>query len=410
LVKNMTSKFEEALQTCLDLILGGNETIETALAQFPEWSEDLKPQLEAALWLTTYREVLDPRPGFVSASRRRLVERLKEERQQAPLTWRERMQQLIPVQRVAPVAFVFIMMLVLFVGGSLVSESKNALPGDRLYSLKLTLEGLALATSINQVNEAELQVRHVKARLEEIRALIVEGSFEEAAQTASDLETQVQETKNLLDEVADQDPYQAFTLYQELALILERQQPLLNYLNGSSTPDYRSIYNSLSKVLVKAEDIDDKLKNIRVSITGATPTYAPPTPFPSPTATRIIRNTPTPAPTRKPDEPTPTPKPTQPPPTNTPVPTQKPTNTPEPTSTNTPEPTSTNTPQPTSTNTPEPTSTNTPEPTSTNTPEPTSTNTPEPTSTPVPPDTPTSVAPSGPTPTPINSPPPTPTI
>ena len=351
----MTSKFEEALQTCLDLILGGNETIETAVARYPEWSDALRPQLETALWLTTYREVLEPRPGFVSTSRRRLVERIKEERQQAPLTWRERLQQLMPVQRVAPVAFVFVLMLTLFVGGTLVSESKNALLGDRLYGMKLTLEGLALATSITQASDAELQIKFVQKRLEEIKALYADGRFEEATQTASELEPQIVQTNNAIDLVANQNPSQALDLYQDLALILERQKYLLIYIDWSAAP---SVYYSLSKALVMTKVIDDKVNDIRLTITDATPTSLPPTLFPTPTLIRtLFRLTPTPAPTREPDEPTNTPKPTQPAPTRTLVPTERPTSTPTPVPTDTPTPVPTDTPTPVPTDTPQPTDT-----------------------------------------------------
>jgi hypothetical protein len=388
----MTSKFEEALQTCLDLILGGNETIDSAVSRFPEWSEDLKPQLETALWLTTYREVLEPRPGFVSASRRRLVERIKEERQQAPLTWRERLQQMMPVQRVAPVAFVFILLLTLFVGGSLVSASRSALRGDRLYGLKLTLEKLALATSVTQASDAQIQIRHVQERLKEIRALIDEGRISEAVQTINELEPQIKDTQTAIDRIASQNPSQAIDLYQELALLLDNQRIILNFVDRSATP---GVFYSLSKVLVMTKEIDNKVKNIQLSITEATPTPVP-TLFPTATKTRLPFRTPTPAPTMKPDEPTDTPRPTQPPPTSTPVPTQRPTSTPTPVPTNTPTPT----PLPTSTPTPTPPPTNTPTPTDTPTDVPTPTDTP--TDVPTPTYTPTDVPSDTPTPTEVS--------
>ena len=357
----MTSKFEEALQTCLDLILGGNETIETAVARYPEWSDALRPQLETALWLTTYREALEPRPGYVSASRRRLVERIKEERQQAPLTWRERLQQLMPVQRVAPVAFVFVLLLTLFVGGTLVSESKNALPGDRLYGMKLTLEGLALATSITQASDAEIQIRHVQERFQEIRALIDEGRLEQVAETVSELEDQVEEAKITLSIFATQDRNQAFDLAEYLSLILANQRNFFFLYSQNAPP---SISLPINKILVLSDNNNDVDKVFVV--TFPTPTSLPPTLFPTPTLIRtLFRLTPTPAPTREPDEPTNTPKPTQPAPTRTPVPTERPTSTPTPVPTDTPEPTWTDTPEPTWTDTPEPTWTDTPEPTDT---------------------------------------------
>ena len=77
----MNKEFDEALQSCLDLIRGGRETIDTVVARYPEYAEELRAQLEIATWLSTTGPALDPSPGFVSASRRRLVSRIQLENQ-----------------------------------------------------------------------------------------------------------------------------------------------------------------------------------------------------------------------------------------------------------------------------------------------------------------------------------------
>ena len=69
----MNKEFDEALQFCLDLIRGGRETIDSVVALYPEFADELRAQLEIATWLTSAGTALDPRPGFVSASRSRLV-------------------------------------------------------------------------------------------------------------------------------------------------------------------------------------------------------------------------------------------------------------------------------------------------------------------------------------------------
>ncbi len=116
----MNKEFDEALQFCLDLIRGRAETIDSVVARYPEFEDELRAQLEVAIWLSTTSAALEPRPGFVSASRRRLVSRIQQEQQPSPalaLTWGERLQQFLSVQKVAPVSFVFILMLALFVSG-----------------------------------------------------------------------------------------------------------------------------------------------------------------------------------------------------------------------------------------------------------------------------------------------------
>jgi hypothetical protein len=89
---------------------------------------------------------------------------------------------------VAPIAFVAILLLALFVSGTVVSTSQRALPGERLYGVKRTLEGLALATSLDQANDAELQIRFVEERFTEARALIVDERYEDAEATLLEYE------------------------------------------------------------------------------------------------------------------------------------------------------------------------------------------------------------------------------
>jgi hypothetical protein len=384
----MNKEFNEALQSCLDLIRGGRESIDSVVARYPEYTDELRAQLEIAMWLSSASAALEPRPGFVSASRRRLVSRIQQENQPvvvAPLTWGERLQNFLSVQKVAPVAFVFVLMLALFVSGTVVSASQKSLPGDDLYSVKLTLEQIALATSLDEKNDAELQIQYVENRLDEVQALMVEERYEEIAETIQESADQVSKTLESIKTVSDQDRFVAYELAAQLDGILIEQKNILAILSVNAPEivglnlNYRVFF--LSEVVkLAAEDIANFVPP---------PPSAPPTAVPTATPTRTPRPSPTLAPTQPP-APTPTQTrrtPTMPPtnaplpPTNTPMP---PTNTPLP-PTNTPLP-PTNTPLP-PTSTPLP-PTNTPLP-PTNTPLP-PTNIPAPTTAPTDPPPPTS--------------------
>lgn len=397
----MNKEFDEALQVCLDLIRGGRETIDSVVARYPEYAEELREQLEIVSWLSASGPALDPRPGFVAASRRRLVSRIQMESQPSaappPMSLSERLGQFFAVQKVAPVAFVFVLMLALFVSGTVVSASQKSLPGDNLYSVKLTLEQIALATSLDEENDAELQIQFVENRLIEVRALIVEKRYEEVAETIQEYEEQVSETLETIKEVSDQNRFLAYDLAARLDGILAEQRNILAVLSQNAP---ESIGLNISRVWVVSEVVKLTAEDIA--------NFVPPPPAPPPTATstRVPTRTPRPSPTLAPTQPpAPTPTntskpPTKVPPTNTPV---TPTNTPKPptntpvTPTNTPVP-PTNTPV-TPTNTPVP-PTNTPVP-ATNTPRPTAI-TPQPTNAPTqPPATPTQVIGSDPTPTPV---------
>lgn len=67
------------LQACLDDILGGCETLDSVSRWFPGARELLCPGLETARWLKNQGNYYDPLPEFVSTSRKRLVDQLKQE-------------------------------------------------------------------------------------------------------------------------------------------------------------------------------------------------------------------------------------------------------------------------------------------------------------------------------------------
>jgi hypothetical protein len=384
----MNTQFDEIFQSSLDLIRGGQETIDSIVARYPEYAEELRAQLEVATWLSSSSTVLDPRPGFISASRNRLVARIKQEQQPgvaAPLTWGERLQQFFSVQKVAPTAFVIVLLLALFVSGSVVSASQKSLPGDDLYSVKLTLEQIALVTSLDEKNDAELHIQFVEKRITEVQALFVEERYEDVAETIEEFSEEVSKTIQILETIYDEDRFLAIELANELETLLNEQQHILTVLleNApiSTTLSITRVFATTEIVERTAEEFSDIFPS-PISPLSVPPTdepTVPPTNAPRPTPTfapteRPVRPTPIPTNTQKPPTPVPptsTPLPTNTPvpPTNTPVPTDTPTNTP----TNTPLPTDTPTPLPTDT----PTPTNTPLPTDT----PTNTSTPEPTAT-----------------------------
>ncbi|MCJ7535144.1 MAG: DUF5667 domain-containing protein, partial [Anaerolineales bacterium] len=332
----MNREFDEALQSCLDLMRGGQETIDSVVARYPEYAEELRAQLEIATWLTSASSALDPRPGFVSASRHRLVSRIQQESRPtiaAPLTWGERFQQYFSAQTLAPVAFVFVLMLALFVSGTVVSASKKARRGDDLYSVKRTLEQIALAASLDDKGDAKLSIQMVENRLTEAQTLISEQSYEEVAETIQDSTDQISKTLEIIQTVGEDDRFLARDLASQLDGILAEQKTILLVLSQNA-PD--TISANVYRVWFASEVVKLTVKNIAGIVhpppappPTAVPTVAPTsTPRPIPTLAPTHPPAPTPTKTRKP--------PTAVPPTNTPLPTNTPvppTDTPVPTNT-----------------------------------------------------------------------------
>jgi hypothetical protein len=384
----MSKEFNEALQTCLDLIRSGGETLDSVVARYPEFTEDLRAQLEVAVWLSSSRAMLDPSPEFVSSSKHRLISKIKHEQQAipTPLTWVEQIQEFFTIQKLAPVGFVVVLLLALVVSGTVVSASRKSLPGDNLYSLKRTLEQFALATSLEEQNDAELYIQFVGNRLFEAQALIIVGSYEEVAETLQDMEEQVDETWDIIDVISEEDKFLALDLAMQLDKLLAEQSAFLNDLT-------ENLPYLLAAQIYRVGSVSEIVRLAAQEFAVFVPPPPTPTALPTRAPTRTPRPTPTAAPTQQPIQPSPTVvEPTKKPdkPTDTPLPTNTPLPTETPIPTNTPTLVPTDTPTNTPTDVPTPTDTPTDVPTPTNTPSPTDTPTDVPADTPTPTDVPTS--------------------
>lgn len=172
------------LQESLEQIQSGQATLDGILAQYPDLAEELRPPLEAALWFRMRKATLDPRPGYVSASRRRVVERIGQEQaaKAVPIYTRgviaigQLLQNVTVQRRLAFQLAALVLLMFLLVGGSggAARAAQKALPGEPLYGVKIMMEKAALALAVEEGEKAELHIRYAQRRLAEIQALIEE--------------------------------------------------------------------------------------------------------------------------------------------------------------------------------------------------------------------------------------------
>jgi cytoskeletal protein CcmA (bactofilin family) len=128
-------------------------------------------------------------------------------------------------------SLVFIAVALLFVfGGSALTvlASQSALPGDRLYPIKTSMEQTRSSFSRDAGDRAELYIEFAGRRLEEIELLIVEGRFRNVAPTTLEFEMHVQNALLEIDTVAAQDPERAAQLLARIT------QSLVRYANALS--------------------------------------------------------------------------------------------------------------------------------------------------------------------------------
>ena len=428
---------DQIFEICLEQILSGHESLDSALASYPEEAEELRPRLETAIWLDENKNSLDPRPGFVSASRNRLISQIKEEianpnalEIEPELDMWARVQAILfDYKRYAlPLALFVLMVVITLYGGTKVTDDvQEALPGDKSYTVKIVLEEAELESNIDPIEKTRLHTEFAQTRVHEAHELVIEGRYTYIPETVDRYEYHVDEAIKSLDQLAKQDINQTEVLGATLHNVLVNQTPTLNIMKAAVPQQYKL---DIERAVIVSDVGIFKVERLLVSvnrpvtptpsgeITSGGPTGSPlgiATLTPNPNAPQqsmtstllpLFTSTATDAPLkpRKPNEqagnlsattqptsaptekyltPTKTPKPpthTPVPPTRTPTPTKIPTLTKTPTPTNTP---ITPTKTPTRTNTPVP-PTNTPVP-PTDTPIP-PTNTPvPPTRTPVPP-------------------------
>lgn len=378
------------LQSCLELLKQDPENIESILARYPEYAEDLRPDLEAALWLSQSKVVFDARPGFVDASRHRVIERIKRQNQAANettgwwrnLSWNEFLLSLRGVSARLAIAALLIF-LVFFSSVGLAFASQNAIPGDRLYGVKRSLENVHLAVTRDPARRAGLQIDYAQRRLTEIQSLVMKGRYDEIPAVVENYEYLVNQALANMQQVAKSNPPQAARLAAALKKQLSNQEALLGML-ASTVPEtvrpeiqrmleVSSIGASAAEAVLRATQNPTNTQTAdltgtpepslampivgpeltatpepggtlsstpqRPEVTLATPGVpwltlpvsggtivpeAPKTPTPTPTATATATPTATPTATLEPSE---TPKP---PPTHKAKPTRKPTKTPKP--------------------------------------------------------------------------------
>jgi len=244
------------LNICLEWIQTGQETLESALAQFPEEASAIRPELETALWMQSQSRLFDLDERRLRVLKSRLVARIKQEQAAQQDTgfraWFERL--FVWNTFVRPAAVSLILVLVLLVGSfGIAQASQNTIPGDALYGVKITLENAELAFSLDPLHDARLQIKFVDRRILEIENLVAENRLDHLKQAVTRYQDQVDQALQSLKVAAQRLPAQSAQLAGELQETLINQSPLFTMLANTVPPDFRPEVTRLQ--VVTAEGI-----------------------------------------------------------------------------------------------------------------------------------------------------------
>lgn len=230
-------KVEVVLESCLELIQSGQETVDSVLTQYPNLADVLRPELETALWLGEKNKILEPRPGFVYASRGRLISQVQQENgfdKAHPRFWLFGLDgQFRPDKLTLQIALVALLMIVLVISTSGIAlASQSAIPGNTLYPVKISIENAELALTSSPIGDARLHIEFAQRRLAEVQSLVLEGKYEYIAQTVTNFEYQVSEAVRYIKTAGDQDSFEAMALATSLQETLAGQAKLMAILTG----------------------------------------------------------------------------------------------------------------------------------------------------------------------------------
>ncbi len=216
-------------------ILSGQETIDSILEKYPQYATELRPRLEAVLWLKQARISCGTRPGFIIDSRKYLETQI----QLMPPNsfWRRLMMRYSPQRWVFNVgAPVIIILLLALIINSLVLTARLSIPGEPLYSTKLLLEDVRLAFTINQVDKTNLYIQLSRERTTEFVELVLEGNYEVLPAAASRVETDMIASLRSIQAVSNQDISTEQSMAADMRETLTNEIFMLNLLKSSSPP------------------------------------------------------------------------------------------------------------------------------------------------------------------------------
>jgi len=246
MIKNTARNHDELgriLDSCLELISSGSATVDTVIAQYPQYRDQLRPPLEAALWLQSRKEVFNPRPGFVQLSQRRLVNRFREQSSgsgvaetfsRIPAFFQERR---IAVQYSALLTLTAVLLFVGFRSTEFLVQ--RSIPGDPLYEAKITQEELRVTIASNQEDETRLRIEFAQRRVIEMQELVLVGRTELIDKTLENFEYQLSRAASGILTVAKTDQVvaaQLSSLFEETLRV-----PVNNFVGILGTnPDFAS--------------------------------------------------------------------------------------------------------------------------------------------------------------------------
>ena len=228
-------RVEQIIEIAAPAISNGQETVDSILEKYPQYAHELRPRLEAVLWLVNLKKNLEPRDSFILSSRKYIENQFTTIQPQG--FWQRIFRLRSPKRWVfniaAPVVLVLLFSLII---NSLVLTARLSIPGDPLYSAKLLLEDIRVTLTFNPVDKADLYIQLSQERIIEFVDLVLEGDYEVLPAAAARLETEIIASLHSVNNLSNLDLAKKQPEIFELRDTLSNEIFMLNILKQTSPP------------------------------------------------------------------------------------------------------------------------------------------------------------------------------
>jgi hypothetical protein len=242
-MKASSIKIGLIFQECLEAAQRG-ENIEQIVSRYPDHADELLQRLEMVRWLEENETLIESRPGFIPASRQRLVDRLK--RESAAEATRPRDPHALKAFQVRrfwqvlnTISVTVLILFMVLIGMQGYSFAQTSIPGDMLYGVKILGEKMHLEATFSPAKKAELNVEYAGRRSSEIVELIFEGRFDYLTSTSMNLKEHVLQADRLLTGLQASNPSLSDYLSDRLENTFISQNLVLDLLIQSVPLDER---------------------------------------------------------------------------------------------------------------------------------------------------------------------------
>ncbi len=257
---------DSIVEICLEQVLQQGKSVEEVLAQFPQYSEEIRPLLESALWLEQQSHLYDLSHDRLILQKQRLLYQIRSDKR-APISRKWNPFSMPRWKKGYGTALIVLILLVLLfgtIGSGVALAAQSSLPGDLLYPVKITLENVPLTVVADPLQRQQILLKNSQRRLQESETLLLLGRD-------SDVPKAIELYRNELEQLVQELPPQSRLMNNPQAISqlsimearLQQNQQLLQRISQKLSPgQYPVTTDAVSLTLMATTSIKQLMEDV----------------------------------------------------------------------------------------------------------------------------------------------------